>query len=70
MITAERKFVGVNHVCESLGVSRATLYRWVAAGLPSYQPGGPNGRRLFDLEEVQTWVRSRCSDPAADRWCA
>lgn len=51
----------MTEVSKHLGVHRATVYRWLDDGLPSHQPRGENGRRLFDLEEVDEWLRSRCS---------
>jgi predicted DNA-binding transcriptional regulator AlpA len=52
-------------VMKRLHTSRQTLYKYLEAGLPSHQPGGPNSTRLFDPIEVDEWVRSRCSDPSA-----
>lgn len=40
--------------------SRSTVERWLRAGMPHHQPGGPNGRRVFAWVEVERWVRSRC----------
>ena len=57
-------YLSIGEVATLLGVTRATLYRWMALGLPSHQPGGPNGRRLFDTDEVQAWVKSRCTRPS------
>lgn len=49
-------------VTERLHISRPTLYKYLADGLPSHQPGGKGTPRLFDPLEVDEWVRSRCSD--------
>lgn len=59
-------YMSVQDVAKLLGVSRATVYRYVADGMPSHSPGGPKGRRLFDPLEVQEWVKSRCSQPSPD----
>jgi excisionase family DNA binding protein len=41
---------------ERLSVSRATLNRWLAAGMPSEKLGGV---RLFDPEKVKAWIEAR-----------
>lgn len=38
-----------------LKVSRITVYRWVAAGMPHYQPF-QNSNLLFNLNEVKSWM--------------
>lgn len=63
--TTHTQWVGVKDTAEHIGVSRATLYRYLAAGLPSHQITGANGRRFFDLAEVDAWLRSRCTDREA-----
>lgn len=49
--------------------SRVTLYRYEAEGLPFHQvrKGGP---KLYDREQVQAWVNSRCSAPTPGEACA
>lgn len=47
-------------ISEHVGKSRATIYRWIALGLPKHQPAGKGGDLLFDPEEVDEWVKSRC----------
>lgn len=39
--------------------SKHTLRKYRALGLPMHDLGGMH---LFDLDEVDVWVRSRCSD--------
>jgi excisionase family DNA binding protein len=39
----------------ALGISRATLARYVQSGLPHYKLGR---RRLFDTEAVRSWIAS------------
>lgn len=63
-------YLSVSEITRRLGVSRQTLYRWLDAGLPSHQPGGPKGRRLFVPVEVDSWVRARCTSNAPDRKAA
>lgn len=60
MSTALDELLTFDEIREVLNVSRATLYRWIGEGLPSHQPGGPKGRRLFDPDEVAVWIKSRC----------
>ena len=48
---------------ERLSVSRATLNRWLAQGLPSQKVGGV---RLFDPKEVEEWIATH-SQPAKKR---
>lgn len=43
-----------------LPCSRRTLHRWIDDGLPSHQPGGERGRRVYVWVEVERWLRSRC----------
>jgi predicted DNA-binding transcriptional regulator AlpA len=61
---AER--VRMRDLQERLSVSRATLNRWLAAGLPSEKLGGV---RLFDPEKVKAWIaeRSQKSEPRPPR---
>jgi hypothetical protein len=51
---AER--VRMRDLQERLSVSRATLNRWLAAGMPSEKLGGV---RLFDPEGVKAWIAAR-----------
>lgn len=53
--------MSIREVCEYLGISHPTLYRWMKQGLPSHQINPPRGRRLFDRGEVDAWIYSRCT---------
>ena len=46
--------VKIGVICQLLGVSRSTIYRWEDAGViaPVYRT--PGGTRLYDLEAVRT----------------
>jgi excisionase family DNA binding protein len=47
----------VEQICEHLGVSRDTIYRWIAdRGMPAHRVG-----RLwkFKLSEVDGWARTK-----------
>lgn len=54
-------YLSINEVCEYLGISHPTLYRWLKQGLPSHQINPPRGRRLFVQAEVDAWICSRWS---------
>jgi excisionase family DNA binding protein len=51
---AER--VRMRDLQERLKVSRATLNRWLADGMPSEKLGGV---RLFNPEKVEAWIAAR-----------
>jgi excisionase family DNA binding protein len=55
---AGRRWLSVNELAAHFGKDRATMYRWLRLGMPGHRPGGS---LLFDLDEVEAWVRSRCS---------
>lgn len=52
-------YIGATDAARHLGVSRQTVYRWLELGLPSHQPAGPRGRRIFKLTELDAWIDSR-----------
>ena len=64
----------LTELCERLGVSRPTLYRYMTLDdpLPSSRPSPiTRHRRMFDPTAVREWLlRSRCSDNDADRTVA
>lgn len=41
-------------------ISRGTLDKWLALGLPSRQPSGYKGKRYFIVAEVDAWLANRC----------
>ena len=43
----------VEEVCELVGRSSATVYRWMKDGMPSYKWGG---ERVFRRSEVLGWI--------------
>jgi excisionase family DNA binding protein len=55
----EKRFLSVAEVMKFLGISRPTLYRLLAGGMPFYRLGG---RRIFDREELVAWIKSGKSD--------
>lgn len=57
-----RRWLTVNELAAHFGKDRGTMYRWLRLGMPGHRPGGS---LLFDIDEVEGWVRSRCSDGQA-----
>jgi len=58
------RLLSVDDVCEYLGISRDTAYRWIEEkGLPAYRLG-----RLwkFKKQEIEEWVK-RGADPKMRR---
>lgn len=57
-------YLTVKQVAELLHVTEQTIYRWLKQPdpIPSHQVA-VRGRRLFDPDEVQRWVRFRCIEP-------
>ena len=60
MSTTLEELATAEQIRAELDISPATYYRWLSLGMPSHQPSGPRGRRLFDRDEVAEWVKSRC----------
>lgn len=57
--TAPTRWVGTPELMAHLGiVSKNTVTNYVKAGMPVHQPL-KGGRYLFDLVEVDEWIRSR-----------
>jgi predicted DNA-binding transcriptional regulator AlpA len=59
-------FLSSREIRAALRISEQTLYDWLAEGMPSHQIK-PRGRRFYDLDEVRTWVKTRCTSPAPDQ---
>lgn len=51
-------WTGSPGVMRFLGITMPTLRRYMKAGLPYYQNQGERGRLMFDLQEVDLWVRA------------
>lgn len=58
----ESTWVTLSAICDRLGKSPATVHRWIRLGMPKHQPAGKGGDLLFQPDEVDEWVKSRCSD--------
>ena len=46
----------VPQLCEELGISDSTIYRYCKQGMPSYLVGG---HRVFRQSEVMEWLADR-----------
>lgn len=54
----DQLYAGSKRIMQIYGVTMPTLRKWMKLGLPRYKtPGGPRGHLLFDLQEVDLWVR-------------
>jgi len=42
-------------LCNYLGSSKKTIYRYIKAGLPYMQPNG-SGKKFFDKAKVDRWL--------------
>lgn len=58
---SERRWLTTDQVMEYLAIgSKQTLRKLRTEGLPTHELAGMH---RFDREEVDEWLRSRCSDP-------
>ena len=56
----DQLFYGTTETCKRVGISRATLYRWLQKGLVNKQRKDRRGWRLFtedDLQKLQAEIR-------------
>jgi predicted DNA-binding transcriptional regulator AlpA len=67
VVTAER-YVDADELAATFGVSRSTVKRWVAAGVPS-ETWGMRVRR-FLVSEVLAWLRERGTLPTEQPSCS
>jgi excisionase family DNA binding protein len=52
----ERRFLDVDGVSKYLTISKSCIYKKVVANEIPYHKIG--GRTIFDIEEINTWVKS------------
>jgi excisionase family DNA binding protein len=66
MMTLERKTVSIPRACELVGVSRRTIYNWIAGGKVQYVRTAGGSVRIF----VDTLWREPATtvDPTATEW--
>lgn len=48
--------IGVTNLAQKLGLTRETIYKYCAMGMPYNQKGD---KRYFDLQEVNNWLMGR-----------
>ena len=68
-MTFPHRRCALRELCDYLDVTEPTIYRWMKHhGLPSHQIVRPNGKRYFDLDEIDEWLKSRrrCTTAAQD----
>jgi excisionase family DNA binding protein len=55
--TEEPEWVNINQLVQMLGVSRRTIYRYMAEGMPAHRPPEPALR--FRRDEIEAWLAER-----------
>ena len=59
-VPAPEPYLSTNQVLAVLGISRATLNRWIVAGLPAIGRG--TGRHLrFRMSEIEIWMAGQAN---------
>ena len=54
-----RKIITIKEICQMLGKSRSTIWRWQKAGIfPPSVRLGPNSVGLF-MDDLEAWLKSR-----------
>jgi excisionase family DNA binding protein len=55
MPNSEDRWLSIHEICEHLGVSSDTVYKWIKQGMPAHRMG-----RLwkFKKDQVDSWVES------------
>tara|TARA_Y100000310_G_C20290473_1_gene626984 strand:- start:238 stop:441 length:204 start_codon:yes stop_codon:yes gene_type:complete len=56
--------LSTSDLCKRFGISRQTVYRWRAEGMPTAVNNSYNGGKTirYDAEEVKTWLNRNNSD--------
>jgi excisionase family DNA binding protein len=68
----DRKAISITQACQSVGVSRRTIYNWMAAGKVEYVRTAGGAVRIFEdtlwrEPQQMSAVPYRAADTAADR---
>jgi excisionase family DNA binding protein len=69
----DRKAISITQACQSVGVSRRTIYNWMAAGKVEYVRTAGGAVRIFEdtlwrePQSVSAVSFQRTADTAADR---
>lgn len=53
------QLVSINEILKAIGVSRATIYRWVADGTFPSSIDVSEGRVAWYEHEIKEWIKSR-----------
>ncbi|HCG5913275.1 AlpA family phage regulatory protein [Vibrio parahaemolyticus] len=53
------QLVSINEILKAIGVSRATIYRWMAAGTFPSSIDVSEGRVAWYEHEIKEWIESR-----------
>jgi len=55
MPNSEDRWLSIHEICEHLGVSSDTVYKWIKQGMPAHRMG-----RLwkFKKDQVDSWVEA------------
>jgi excisionase family DNA binding protein len=64
MTNAQDRWLSIHEICEHLGVSSDTVYKWIKQGMPAYRMG-----RLwkFKTSQVDAWVESGSAADKSDK---
>lgn len=65
-MTADRKTLSIAKACELVGVSRRTIYNWIAGGKVEYVRTAGGSVRIF-ADTLWREPHSRTARPAASR---
>ena len=61
----EQTYYGIPEICKAIGISRATLYRWLKAGLLDKSYKNRRGYRLFTQDDLSL-IQSEASKVKVD----
>jgi len=67
MMTLERKTVSIPRACELVGVSRRTIYNWIAGGKVQYVRTAGGSVRIF-VDTLWREPATTAIDPHAAEW--
>jgi excisionase family DNA binding protein len=64
---AAKRYYSATEVAQLLGISYYTLDNWIASGAlpPPVRPGGPRGKRLWPIEQIEQHLAAMNAGPPA-----
>jgi excisionase family DNA binding protein len=64
MPNSEDRWLSIHEICEHLGVSSDTVYKWIKQGMPAHRMG-----RLwkFKKDQVDSWVEAGGAADSTDK---